>query len=335
MRQLVAAAFALSAVALPARAQHVEYRLEDGQWVPHQSPEPGTDEALIARVRSLLAENQAAVARHLVTRWIEQHRRTDHPLLAEAYLLRGDANALLGYERRALRDYERVINDFPSSEHFVPAVSRELEIAVQFARGRKRRFFGLRIVGAGDIAEELLVRVSERLPGSRLAERAQLELADYYFRTGELRLAAETYEILLINFPDTEHRRRVMQRRIEATLGRFKGPRYDGSGLLEARLLIEEFHRFYPAEAQPASPTSALLRSIDESAAEQMLYVAQWYLDRKDSAAGRFSLQRLVRRYPGTVAAVRARDLLSELDASGDSPPPPAEPRAPATEPAP
>ena len=99
------------------------------------------------------------------------------------------------------------------------------------------------------VGKEILVRAQERLPGSKLAESAALMLADHYFDRRDLELAAEMYEIFRINHPDSEHRRYAMLREIQSNIARFKGPRYDASGLIDAKILIARYNEQYPGES--------------------------------------------------------------------------------------
>jgi len=310
---LLVAAVAVSLVAGGASAQQRELRLDDPgeDWGGAREPEPGSDEAVIAEIRRLIATRQPNGARKLARDFIESRRFTDSPWLAEAHLLKGDAWVLRGNEYKALFEYETVIREFPGSDAFVRALERELEIAILYMNGLRRKALGLRIADATLLGEELLTLVQERLPGSRLAERAALALGDYYYRVRDMRSAAEMYDIFLISYPASEHRQHAMRRRIFANIARFKGPRHDASGLLEARFLIEEYMGLYPADAEQSGLGDALLARLDESAAAQMLSVARWYLRTGDDVSARFMLTRLMRRHPRTVSAARAEQLIS------------------------
>ncbi len=283
-----------------------------GQFERTSVPEPGSDEEILGRARELLANDKPAQARSILNTWIEEHSREDNPYLAEAYLLRGDAITADGNEYKALYDYEAVINEFPASPEFVTALERELEIGLRYLGGLRRRFLGLRIESGTSIGEELLVRVQERLPRSQLAERAAIELADYYYRVRDLEMAAEMYGIFLTNFPESQHRKKAMQRRIYSNIARFKGPRYNAAPLIEAQYLVEGFAQTYPADASAAGLNDALVARLDESLATQMLTTSQWYLKRGDRASARLSLGRLVREHPGTVAASRAAEIMAD-----------------------
>src|SRR5262249_2317618 len=155
-------------------------------------------------------------------------------LMPQAYLLKGDATLADGNEFNALYDYEALCLQFPGSEDFVKAVQRELNIATQYVHGLKRKWLGMRLTSSEDIGAELLGRVQERLPGSRLAEQACWELADYYYRTRDLKDAADAYEIFAKNFPRSEHADEARKRRIYANIARFQGPNYDASALVDA-----------------------------------------------------------------------------------------------------
>lgn len=286
---------------------------DDGTWVQTVQPEPGTIEYRLSEIRRELAQGRARRARSLAERLVND-LDGENPWYPSARLIFADTKVAAGREFRALFDYEEVISRFPASPEYRLAVERELEIAIDYAHGRKRRvFWGLfRMGSTGSLAEELLIRVQERLPGSDAGERAGIELADYYFRERDMEMAAEAYELFMINYPKSVHRKRAMQRRILSNIARFKGPRYDASGLIEAEALIEEFQGRFPLEAAETGINDALLARLDESRGAQLLENAEWYLRRKDKVSARYTLKRLVAAHPRSVAAAHARVIMQE-----------------------
>ncbi len=312
-----------------AQGQSNKYTLdESGQWATATAPAPGSDAAIIADARRALADGRAAAAQSILDTWIEANERTDKAELAEAYLLRGDAITAGGDEFKALYDYEAVCKQYPGSPEFVRAIERELDIGVRYVNGLRRKLLGMRITGAFDVGEELLIRVQERLPGSRLGERAIIELADAYYRTRDMEMAAEAYDLFVRNFPKSPYVSKAMQRQIYASIARFKGPRYDATSLVDASVLIDRYQRAYPAQAQDAGLDDALQIRLDESVAVAMLEQADWYLRTGDEAAARLVLRRLVVKHSRTTAAQTGLD---ELTKRGWLPPPPAPPTPPTT----
>lgn len=307
---LIIAAAATGAPAWPAAAQRTYELGDDDRWVDTESAAADPAEArLLAAMRSL-AEDDPDRAEFLASEWIEQNK--DHPRLADAYVLRGDALAAHGDFYLALFDYEVVARQFPGSEAFVVALGRELDIATRFANGLRRRLWGLRIVSADEEAEELLIRVQERLPGSRLAEQAGITLGDFYFSRRQMDLAAEMYAIFIENYPRSEDVGKARKRLVYAHLASFKGPEFDSAGLYEARARLQRLKVVDPVAAQQMG-ADALLTRIDESDARKLLTTAAWYLRTDDPIGAEMTIRRLVRQYPRTSAASEALDLLPSI----------------------
>lgn len=293
--------------------QAVTYDLdEDRALVASDEPALEGDAAVMARARRFLAEDNPAQARALLNDWITRNERTENPYLPQAYLLRGHSWVAVNDLYEALFDYESLIKQFPQTPEFVDAIDRELQIAIRYANGETRRTLLIFWVDASDIAVELFIRTQERMPGSQLAERAAIELADYYYRERELTLAGEAYDLYLENFPKGPNRVKAAQRRIFCDIAKFKGPRYESASLIDASLRIKDFQRVFPADAERTGLDAALLTRLDESAAAQMLENARWYLRVDDEPSARLVLMRLLKKHPGTIAADQALALFKE-----------------------
>ncbi|MBX3374577.1 MAG: outer membrane protein assembly factor BamD [Phycisphaeraceae bacterium] len=298
-------------VAAPAEAQQ-RLRLgpDDDRWeaAPRDTGDPSATRLSMAL--EALARRQWERAEVLATDWID--RNPGHPLLAEAYLVRAEALFGRGEEYRSLYDYELICRRYPGAEAFVTACERQLEIAVAYLAGRKRRLLGLRILGAEEEGEELLIRVQERLPGSQIAERAALELADWYYRESKMGRAAEMYGIFLANFPRSASVELARRRLIYAHLAAYQGPEHDPSGLDEARTRLEDLDANNPAAARRLGSRALLIR-IEESAADKLLTTARWYERSGDPISAERTLRRLVRAYPASVATRDAIPVLARL----------------------
>jgi len=291
--------------------QAVERELSDsGDWVITSETEPiGSPEGDLARTRLTLARKQYPLAIKLASEWIEKYPR--HALIPEAYLVRADAKYLSGDEYESLFDYEAIARQYVGSEAFKIALDREYEIAFDYANGKKRIFWGFRIMTAYDEAEELFIRIQERMPGSELARKAGRALADYYYRQNEMELAAVAYELYVENNPAAQDLPEATTWLIGANLATYKGPRHDPSGLYEARQRLDALERRFPAQAQEIGAEGIRTR-IDESDARRMLVDAKWYLKRNDEVSCRFVLERLIKRYPQTSPAREAYTMLKD-----------------------
>ncbi len=275
----------------------------DDAW-ERESPAPGTPEAQVFQARKALALGEPERARALATAFLDRFKS---PVgRAEMLLVRGDALVEMGDEYKALFDYEAITRQHPGSTVFVQALEREYDIAVAYANGLRRKFYGtIRIIDTAEDAQELLIRIQERLPGSRLAEDAGMTLADFYFRRSEMRLAADAYDLFLQNYPRSERVPKARERLIQSYLASYRGPRHDDAGLRDARRRLVAMQQIRPAAAQRLGAEALLVR-IDESEAKKLLVTAQWYLSIDDPISAEIYVRRVVEKYPGTVAALDA-----------------------------
>lgn len=320
---LLAAVPLLLGVVRSASAQAVKYNLdEDRTLVQVQAPALEGDEAVMAQARRLLAEEKPVTARGILTTWISQNDRTGNAYLPQAYLLRGEAWMGINDLYEALYDFETVIKQYPQTEEFVMAIDHELAIALRYAGGEKRRALLIFWVDASDIAVEIFIRTQERMPGSQLAEKAAIELADFYYRERELKLAGTAYDLYLENFPRGPNRIKAAERRIFCDIARFKGPQYESASLIDASVRIKDFRRVFPAEAERTGLDAALLTRLDESAAAQLLENARWYLKVSDEPSARYLLKSLLKKHPGTIAADQAIAIFAERGWEQEAPKP-------------
>ena len=307
LRILVLVCFA-SSVAL---AQET-YLLDDktDEWVLTNAPTPGTPEAQLADAAKQLAEGDYDEAMQLASIWISGNER--HPLVAEAHLIHGDALFAQKEFYQSLFDYELVARDHYGTKAAIAANEKELEIATMFARGMLRKMWGMRISDATDEAEELFIRIQERLPRSPLAESAAIELADMYYRKKDMRLANEAYLIFVdpeIGFPNSDQIGKARSRLIYTRLAAFRGPAYDDSGLIDARKELVQLKYSSPRLSKTINSVAMITR-IDESLGQKMLSTAKWYLKVNNPIAAEYTVRRLVKKYQNTGATIEALEHL-------------------------
>lgn len=294
----------LTALAAPALAQQ-EFKLDDyDRWRAAEELAPDSPAGMLQQARIALARNEAKRARALADAWLERYG--NNPLRPDALMIRGDAKLALGDEYEALFDYEEVARRYPFSSAFIPTLEREYDIARAYAWGLKRKFFGtFRIVNADDEAEELLIRIQERLPGSALAEKAGMELADFYFRRRNMELAAVAYDLFAANYPRSPQVDKAKLRTIYAYYSSYKGPQYDGKGLAEAATKLRALQATQPQVAKQVGADALLVR-VYQNEAQKLLAQANWYWKTNDPIATERVIRRLVKEYPRSAATIQA-----------------------------
>ncbi len=287
---------------LPAAAQ-TEYTLDDfDRWTPVQGSK--ATEPMLQQAQVALANDEPQRAMALADAFMEQNPLST--ARSEALLIKGDALLAMDNEWQALFAYEEIARRYPTTSSFVPALEREFEIAKAYANGLRKRFLGtFRLVAAGDDAQEILIRIQERLPGSELAEKAVMELADYYFRIRDMPLAADAYDLFVQNYPRSRQVVKARLRLIYSYYAQFKGPEFEGTGLEEAATSLRQLQADEPAVAQKIGADALLVR-IYESEAARLKSQADWYMTMNDWIAAELSIRALVKRYPNSIAAIQA-----------------------------
>ncbi|MDP7070425.1 MAG: outer membrane protein assembly factor BamD [Phycisphaerales bacterium] len=311
-------ALTISAGICPRSTAQEVFRLgPDDEWTHEATPAPGSPAEQLAQARVMLAEGRPDRALNMTNRWMK--RNPTSPLLPEAYLLRGDSLMGVGDEYESLYDYEYLVRRYPGSEVFSLALEREYEVAVKYAHGMRRKLFGIRMIDASDEAEELLIRIQERMPGSTLAARAGIQLADMYFRHRRMTLAAEAYAIYIDRYPRSTNLDYARRRLIYSNIASFKGPQFDIVGLLEAKAELKQLSASRPAEAARIGAEALVLR-IEESESNKMLTTARWYLGDSDPISAEYTIRELIRKFPRSAASLQAlREIPTILSQLPDS----------------
>jgi tetratricopeptide (TPR) repeat protein len=297
----------LSKIALAQNTYDLDLQTDD--WVLEKTPNLGSKEAQLAAAKKALAMKNYQEAMRLSAIWIERNKYD--PLLAEAHLIHGDALFAQKFYYEALFDYEFVARDFYGTKEEIYANEKELEIAIMFANGMKRLNWGLRISDATDEAEELLIRIQERLPNHPLAETAAMELADLYFRTSQMRLANMMYLLFLENFPRApkELTNKAEAKLVFTRLATYKGPSFDDTGLNDAKQELRRLEVINPSLAEEIN-SNGLIARIEESLGQKLLKTAQWYLKINEYVACEFTVRRLLQQHQDSSASIEALEHL-------------------------
>jgi outer membrane protein assembly factor BamD (BamD/ComL family) len=305
MRSLACvAAILASALTAGALAQQ-EFKLdENDRWKQMDAPEPGTPASVLQMAKLALAKGEPKRTLALMDAWLE--RFPTDPLRPEALLARADAKLALQEEYDALFDLEEVARRYAYSAAFVPALEREFEISRMYAAGLKRKFWGtFRWVNTDDDAQEILIRIQERLPGSALAEKAGMALADFYYDRRDMSLAADAYDLFVQNYPRSTQADKARLRLIASHCSGYRGPEFDDKGLQEASSKLRALQATEPQLAKQIGAEAILLR-IYESEADKRLTTANWYWQTGDPISAEREIRSLVKRYPRSVAAIQA-----------------------------
>lgn len=305
----------LACAVLPAAAQEEQYRErqrldpQTGQWLDIEQP-PEIAEGPLADARRLMVAGEHRPARDLLETWIEANPYDERYyeavyLLGEAEFVDGDYWAAYGY-------FEQVAEN-TAGELFSKALEREMDVARAFLSGRPRIVAGFMRLPAYDDGVEILDRIWQRAPGTRVGEEALKLKADYFFESGDMDLAQDEYVAIVREYPAGRYVPLAMLRSAEAAQATFRSTQHSDAPLVEAEERYRQVQDAFPQYAEREA-VGVRLEGIREQRAEKDLAVGRWYerVNRTDAAA--FYYRLVVQEHPDTLAAAEARLRLEALE---------------------
>jgi len=262
------------------------------------------------RVEELLRQNRNQSAEKLAVGWVVAHKR-DPSRDRALYLI---AQALYRYGDRIKAFYylDELLDEYPESRLYVPALELQYTIADAYLNGYKRRFLGIPMFDASDEAIEMLYRIQQRSPGSQLAERALLRTANYYYANQDYDFASDTYAAYMRTFPRSPDIERVKLRYAYALYAQFKGPRFDATPVIDARQQLREIIGQYPELARQENIPS-LVAQLDRNLARKLYVTGDFYRRTDQPAGAAYTFKYLTKAYPQTPEAQAAQVQLEKL----------------------
>jgi len=292
------------------------FELRDGRWQSVAPADAGktpvvTDEAL-DRAEQLLSRKQYEPARKITLRWLKTNKT--HPLRDRALFLLAEAYEQYGNRILSFYYLDELMDNFPESRLFYPALDRQYQIADDFLNGYKRRLLYMSILSAEDEAIEMLYRIQGRSPGSPLAEKALLRTADYYYADSQFDFAGDAYASYVKSYPRSPAVPRVRLRQAFSALAQFRGLKFDATPIVDARAQLVDIGREYPDLAREQN-TDQIVRQIDEAFARKIFTTADFYRRTHYDNAAVYNYRLLKGTYPDSPEAARADEALKKMPA--------------------
>jgi outer membrane protein assembly factor BamD (BamD/ComL family) len=297
-----------------AAAQEQQYRErqildpETDEWVD-RPVEPAVPADELDQARALLAREQPRAALRLLEAWLKAN--PEHPRHYEGLLLAADAQFKLRRFYQAYERYEQVVEN-TGGELFRAALAAERDVALAFLSGQKRIIWRVLRLPAYDEAIDILDRIWERVPGTRLGEEALRIKAEYFYNRGDMEMAQDEYAHLAREYPNGRFAPLAMLRSAGSAEAAFPGTRFDARPLVEAEERYRQLAAAYPAYAE-RNQVAERLEGIRQQRADKDLGIARWYEKTGQPAAAEFYYRAVVAQWPDSLASAAARQRLRAL----------------------
>ena len=305
---LIAASLALPAgrVALCAETLRLD---EQGQW---QKAADSNDEQYLLRVaeiKKLVDAGQPGKVQKAA-----KQLKKDFPGVAgkdfDSFI---EAEVLLakGKLTKAVRQYDKFLDDYPASGLKDAALNRQFEVATEFLAGRKKTILMVFRVSAFDDGVKIMEKISDRTGTADIAKNALLAVAHSYEKRKQYNEAYLKWSEISTRWPTGEIARDALLSMARTKYAAYRGSVYDGSSLISAKTYYENFRLRYPEEAKKLQVDDILLR-IGEQLAEKNLRIAKYYERTGSAGPANMYYQMVVDDWPNTKAAETAKEKISK-----------------------
>lgn len=149
-------------------------------------------------------------------------------------------------------------------------------------------------------------------PLGPLADDALMLTSAYYIRQGDFREADHYLDILRKEYPKSEHSQTAFVVGSHVKLANYQGARYDGRDLVDADDLIRSTLNLYP-QINDREGLKGELEGIRERGAERYWSRIEYYNRRAKPQSEAIYCEMLIKEYPNTTFAERAKKRLQEL----------------------
>ncbi len=281
---------------------------EQGQW---QKPADSTDEQYLLRVAEIKklvdagqpGKVQKAAKQLKVNFPAIAGQDFDSFIEAEVFLAKGKLT-------RAVKQYDKFLDDYPASGLKDAALNRQFDIATEFLGGRKKKILFFK-VSAFDDGVKIMEKISDRTGTADIAKNALLTVAQSYEKRKEWNEAYLKWSEISTRWPTGETARDALLAMARTKYAAFRGAVYDGSSLISAKTYYENFKLRYPEEAKKIGVDEILAR-ISEQMAEKNLRIAMYYDKTGSPGPANMYYQMVVDSWPNSKAAETARLKLSQ-----------------------
>lgn len=224
-----------------------------------------------------------------------------------------DAEMLLaqGKLTKAVRQYEKFLDDYPASPLRDAALQREFGIASDFLAGRRKRMLLVLNLRRYDEGVKIMEKISDRAGNSDIAKRASMAVARSFENRRKYEEAYLKWSEIQTRWPNGQIAKEALLEMAKTKYATYRGPVYDATGLISAKSYYENFKLRYPQEAQQLQVDDTLSR-ISEQLAEKQLGIAEYYDRTQSKGPANMYYQMVIDEWPQSKAARTAREKLNQ-----------------------
>jgi outer membrane assembly lipoprotein YfiO len=296
-------------------ARETEHVWKDGKWVAAARPVEGTPAGELAIVRMHLDNDRPKDALKAAKKFMAKYPRDERR--EEVMMLTAQAEMDRGNYSKANDRFNEQMDQYRNGEYFDRAIQRQYQIADAFLKGRKIKAMWMFRVSGIDKGIEILNGIADRTPGTVIAEKSLLRVADHHYDAGQVVQAVEAYDHYIKTFPQSPRRRmgHAMLRAARARYAQYRGEAFDDTPLTDAQQRFMIYLDRYPEDANKAN-VPMVLSQIKNALVRRYFSAGKFYKRIGRPTASIFYFRKVIEQDSGSQLAKKAQEELNKLGAA-------------------
>lgn len=219
----------------------------------------------------------------------------------------------------AFKEYQKLIEKYPGSEHFDQALQRQFEIGNMFFAGDKDKVWGVKLFPSLDKAVEIYEQVVKNGPYTKVAPQAQMRIGLTREKQKQYLEAVRAYEKLLERYPKDPVAEAAQFQIGYAYMQEAGRSEYDQNAANQAIGSFGEFGIRYPKSERSALADEYRV-SLSEEQARGLFRIGNFYEKRKSYRAAAIYYNEVIAQNPKSDWATVAKYKLAKIAPEPDSP---------------
>jgi outer membrane protein assembly factor BamD len=213
---------------------------------------------------------------------------------------------------KAAEAYRGLVELFPASPYFEPAIEAQFRIGEMYLAGKKLKLLGIPLANAIDRSVEIFAGIVRVAPYGNYTARAQFNIGLAREKQGAEDAALQAYQAVVDKFPNdpTAAAAQYQIGYIWLTAAR-QGTR-DLSATTRARTAFQDFLFRYP-NSEKTAQARANLEQLEHKQTASSFKVAKFYDKQKNFRAAVIYYNEVIRQQPGSTESEQAKKRIDEL----------------------
>jgi outer membrane protein assembly factor BamD len=219
----------------------------------------------------------------------------------------------------AFNEYQGLVEKYPRSSEFEPALEAEYNIAKAFLDGKRVDVYGVPTLPSMPKAQEMFRKIVTNAPFSKIAPLAQYGIGQALEKQGSIVSAVNAYQQVVDRYPNNDVAADAMYQIGYVYFQASRETGYDQTAAVRAQEAFEDFLVRYPNSSKVAQAQDNL-KALQGRKSTDSYNIARFYDKQKNYKAAYVYYNEVLQQQPDSQEAQRAKERMDQIRSKlGDS----------------